>query len=170
MKTICGVRTWVSTAICLLSAGPSSVQPSGRGKGNRFLIGHSVANPSQPTRREIPSPNPLTTSGRGERSYRCPPNSGREPPRGQDGDGYLERLDAIREGFGYNPNVPGSKEAAEEQYMRYNRRVAEQLRVAGLYPGGDVNAYLRTDGDPTDQRTDREGGEDGRTSGPRNGR
>jgi hypothetical protein len=84
-------------------------------------------------------------------------------------DGYLERLDAIRGWLGYNPNVPGSKEAAEEQYMRHNRRVAEQLRSAGLYPGGDVNAYLRTDGDPTDQRTDREGGDDGRTSGPRSG-
>lgn len=85
-------------------------------------------------------------------------------------DGCLETLDAIRGGFGYNPNVPRSKEAAEEQYLRYNRRVAEQLRAAGLYPGGDVNAYLRTGGDPTDQGTDREGGDDGRTSGPRNGR
>lgn len=85
-------------------------------------------------------------------------------------DGYLEPLDAIRGGFGYNPNVPGSKEAAEEQYLRYNRRVAAQLRAAGLYPGGDVNAYLRTGGDPTDKGTDGEGGDDGRTSGPRNGR
>jgi hypothetical protein len=75
-----------------------------------------------------------------------------------------------RSGFGYNPNMPGSKEAAEERYLRHKRRVTEQLRAAGLYPGGDVNAYLRTGGEPTDQGTDREGGDDGRTSGPTNGR
>ena len=77
---------------------------------------------------------------------------------------------ARRGGFGYNPNMPGSKEAAEERYLRHKRRVTEQLRAAGLYPGGDVNAYLRTGGEPTDQGTDREGGDDGRTSGPTNGR
>jgi hypothetical protein len=70
-------------------------------------------------------------------------------------DGHLEELDAIREMYGYDPKVPGSEGAAEKEYLRHNRMVAEQLREAGLYPDGDINAYLRTggnevDGDPGD--------------------
>jgi hypothetical protein len=32
----------------------------------------------------------------------------------------------------------------EEQYRAHNRRVAQELRELGLYPEGDINAYLRT--------------------------
>jgi hypothetical protein len=66
-------------------------------------------------------------------------------------DGYLEHLDAIHELVGYDhPKVPGSEEAAKEEYIRHNQMVAEQLRAAGLYPNSDINAYLRTGGDQTD--------------------
>ena len=44
-------------------------------------------------------------------------------------------LDAIHEFYAYNPEVPGSKESAEEKYLRHNRLVADQLRATGLYPG-----------------------------------
>jgi hypothetical protein len=66
-------------------------------------------------------------------------------------DGHLEELDAIREFYGYDANVPGSEDAAKKEYLRHNRMVAEQLRVAGLYPDGDINAYLRAGGDHVDR-------------------
>lgn len=47
------------------------------------------------------------------------------------------------------PDDAGSKEANEEEYLRHNRQVAEELRAAGLYPDGDINAYLRTGADRT---------------------
>jgi hypothetical protein len=62
-------------------------------------------------------------------------------------DGRVEELDAIRELFAYRADEPGSREAAEAEYLRHNRKVAEELRAAGLYPEGDINAYLRTTGD-----------------------
>jgi hypothetical protein len=65
-------------------------------------------------------------------------------------DGHLEHLDAIEELYAYDPNVPGAKEAAHEAYLMHNRRVAEQLRASGLYPEGDINAYLRTAQDEGD--------------------
>jgi hypothetical protein len=65
-------------------------------------------------------------------------------------DGSLEHLDAIYEAYGYDAKVPGAKEAAREKYLRHNKMIAEQLRAAGLYPDGDINAYLRTGADETD--------------------
>jgi hypothetical protein len=59
-------------------------------------------------------------------------------------DGHLEHLDAIHEAFVFDPQVPGSEQAAKEKYLAHNQAVAEQLRARGLYPEGDVNAYLRT--------------------------
>jgi hypothetical protein len=61
-------------------------------------------------------------------------------------DGHLEELDAIHEFYAYDPEVAGSKESAEEEHLRHNRTVAQQLRERGLYPDGDVNAFLRTGG------------------------
>jgi len=66
----------------------------------------------------------------------------------------VEQLEAIREGFAYDPRVPGSKEAAEDEYLRHYRAAAETLRSRGLYPEDDINAYLRTGGPPTDPRGD----------------
>jgi hypothetical protein len=65
-------------------------------------------------------------------------------------DGHIQGLDAIHEFYAYDPEVPGSREAAEEKYLRHNRLVADQLRASGLYPEGDVNAFLRTGGDQPD--------------------
>jgi hypothetical protein len=54
-------------------------------------------------------------------------------------DGHLDTLEAIREFFGYDPDVPRSKEAAEQDYLQHNRLVADRLRAAGLFPEGDIN-------------------------------
>jgi hypothetical protein len=63
-------------------------------------------------------------------------------------DGHEDELDAIWESYAYDAKVPGSQDAAREKYLRHNRMVAEQLVEAGLYPDGDINAYLRTGGSP----------------------
>jgi hypothetical protein len=60
-------------------------------------------------------------------------------------DGHLEHLDAIYEAYAYDAKVPGSEEAAREKYLQHNQAVARELRARGLYPEGDINAYLRTD-------------------------
>ena len=59
-------------------------------------------------------------------------------------DGHTEELDAIYEAYAFDAKVPGSKEAAREKYLRHNQAVAEQLTARGLYPEGDINAFLRT--------------------------
>ena len=64
--------------------------------------------------------------------------------------GHLEELDAIHTIFGFDPKVPGAEEAAREAYVRHNGKVADELRAAGLYPEGDINAYLRTGGETDD--------------------
>jgi len=78
-------------------------------------------------------------------------------------DGHAEGLDAIWSFYGHDPSVPGSQEAAEEEYLRHNREVARELREAGLYPHGDINAFLRTGGDRNDDEAD------GTMSGPDGG-
>ena len=65
-------------------------------------------------------------------------------------DGHVEQLDAIYPFYGFDPKVPGSEEAAKEKYLTHNRKVAEELRASGLYPDGDINAYLRTGQDQAD--------------------
>jgi hypothetical protein len=57
-------------------------------------------------------------------------------------DGQVERLEVIREGYAYNPKVQGSKEASESEHLEHNRRIAEELRAAGLFPEGDINPSL----------------------------
>ncbi len=74
-------------------------------------------------------------------------------------DGHEQHLDAIEELYAYDPKVPGAQETAHEAYLKHNRRVAEQLRASGLYPDGDINAYLRTgqdEDDPTNEDGRRE--------------
>jgi hypothetical protein len=79
-------------------------------------------------------------------------------------DGDFERLRTIHGGYGYKPEVPGSEEAARDAYLRHNREVVKELLGRGLYPHGDINAFLATDGaefedpseDPTPQRDGRD--------------
>ena len=68
-------------------------------------------------------------------------------------DGHVESLDAIYEAYVFDPKVPGSEEAARTRYLRHNREVADRLRERGLYPDGDINAFLRTGGLDEPDRT-----------------
>jgi hypothetical protein len=58
--------------------------------------------------------------------------------------------------YAYDANVRGAQEAAHQEYLKHNRRVAEELRASGLYPEGDIHAYLRT-GQHEDGPTSEEG-------------
>lgn len=58
--------------------------------------------------------------------------------------GHVEDKDAIWEIYGWDPKVPGSDQEAKRRYFEHNRRVSEELRELGLYPEGNINAYLRT--------------------------
>lgn len=60
--------------------------------------------------------------------------------------GEMTHLDAITGMFMYDPKVGGDKERASRRNIEHNRRVAEELERKGLYPAGDVNAFLRTGG------------------------
>ena len=56
----------------------------------------------------------------------------------------LEHLDAIQGMYLYDPKVPGAAEAAAAKNLERNQRVADELRGLGIYPDGNINAYLRT--------------------------
>jgi hypothetical protein len=61
-------------------------------------------------------------------------------------DGHAEPLEAIWEMYAWDPKVTGSEEAAHDRYLRHNREVAAELAERGLYPEGDINAFLRSGG------------------------
>jgi len=65
--------------------------------------------------------------------------------------GRIVEQDAIWEMFGWDPKVPGDEAREREKYRDHNQRVAEELKRLGLYPFGDINAYLRTEGAPEDE-------------------
>ena len=66
--------------------------------------------------------------------------------------GRIAELDAIWEMFAWDPKVPSDEARARKAYRDHNARVAEELKQLGLYPVGDINAYLRTEGPPDQQR------------------
>jgi len=47
-------------------------------------------------------------------------------------DGRIEFLDAPRDGFSYDPDVPGDRERAERECFDHNRRAYDLLRAKGL--------------------------------------
>ena len=59
-------------------------------------------------------------------------------------NGETEELDAIWPQYSYRAEIPGDRERAHTEYLEHNRRVAAELAELGLYPAGDINAYLRT--------------------------
>jgi len=64
--------------------------------------------------------------------------------------GESQGLDAIQDMYGWKPEVPGDQEREKKRYREHNVRVAEELEALGLYPTGDINAYLRTHDVPPD--------------------
>jgi hypothetical protein len=68
--------------------------------------------------------------------------------------GQIVEQDAIWEMFGWDPKVPGDEARARKKYQDHNQRVAEELKGLGLYPLGNINACLRTEGPPDDEGRD----------------
>jgi hypothetical protein len=69
-------------------------------------------------------------------------------------DGHVDDLDAIWESYAYDAKTPGSEQAARAKYVEHNQAVASQLGERGLFPEGDINAFLRIgalDKDSADQ-------------------
>jgi len=62
--------------------------------------------------------------------------------------GLTAEMDAIWEMFMWDPKKPGDEARARREYADHNARIAEELKQLGLYPDGDINAYLRTEGPP----------------------
>lgn len=53
-------------------------------------------------------------------------------------DGQLENQDSIREMLIFYPKVPGSQDAAVEEFQTHNRAIEHHLRERGLYPHGQA--------------------------------
>ena len=60
--------------------------------------------------------------------------------------GETEDLDAIRSMFFFDPNVAGDQERSSRKNIEHNRKITAELEAKGLYPSGDINAFLRSGG------------------------
>jgi hypothetical protein len=65
--------------------------------------------------------------------------------------GRTEERDAIWEMFMWDPKKPGDQARERKEYADHNARIADELKLLGLYPEGDINAYLRTEGPPENE-------------------
>ena len=59
--------------------------------------------------------------------------------------------------FGWDPKKPDDEAGARQEYANHGR-ASEELKQLGLYPVGDINAYLRTEGPPDDEGSARDEG------------
>jgi len=57
-------------------------------------------------------------------------------------DGQLDHQDSIREMLVFDPKVPGSQEAAADEFETHNRAVEQRLRDRGLYPHGQTHGVV----------------------------
>jgi hypothetical protein len=60
------------------------------------------------------------------------------------GSGEMEDLEALETTYSYDAKIPGDRERAARESRERNTRIAEELRALGLYPDGNINAYLAT--------------------------
>lgn len=60
--------------------------------------------------------------------------------------GDVEDLDAITSMVFFDPNVAGDQERASRKNIEHNRKITAELEAKGLYPSGDINAFLRSGG------------------------
>lgn len=58
--------------------------------------------------------------------------------------GRMDSLETIDSTYFWHPERGRTKQEAEREYREHNLLVAQELRRIGLYPEGDINAYLRT--------------------------
>lgn len=61
-----------------------------------------------------------------------------------DGSGELQYLEALSTLYAYDPEVPGDRERVQRENRLRNARIAGELEARGLYPEGNINAYLAT--------------------------
>jgi hypothetical protein len=60
------------------------------------------------------------------------------------GSGETKDLEALDSMYGYDPKIPGDLERAARESRERNTRIAEELETLGLYPEGNINAFLAT--------------------------
>jgi ribonuclease HII len=60
------------------------------------------------------------------------------------GSGETKDLEALETMYGYDPKIPGDDARAAHENRRRNTRVTKELEAHGLYPDGNINAYLAT--------------------------
>ena len=60
------------------------------------------------------------------------------------GSGEMRSLEALRTMYGFRPEIPGDQERSARENREWNVRIAEELEALGLYPHGNINAYLAT--------------------------
>ena len=75
--------------------------------------------------------------------------------------GEMKALEALETMYAYDAKIPGDRERAADESRRRNNRIAKELEDLGLYPEGNINAYLATHDVPLPEAR-AAGSEDGR--------
>jgi ribonuclease HII len=65
------------------------------------------------------------------------------------GSGETRDLEALETMYAYHPKIPGAAERAARENRKRNTRITKGLEAHGLYPVGNINAYLATHDVPT---------------------
>jgi hypothetical protein len=60
------------------------------------------------------------------------------------GSGETKELEALETMYAYDAKVPGDRERAARESRERNTRIAGELDALGLYPDGNINAFLAT--------------------------
>lgn len=63
--------------------------------------------------------------------------------------GETRGLEALQTMYSYDPKIPGAQERAARENRKRNTRITKELEAHGLYPVGNINAYLATHDVPT---------------------
>jgi ribonuclease HII len=58
--------------------------------------------------------------------------------------GEAKDLEPLVTMYAYDPKIPGDRERAARENRRRNTRITKELEAHGLYPEGNINAYLAT--------------------------
>lgn len=56
----------------------------------------------------------------------------------------MRSLETLRTMYAFRPGIPGDREQAARENRERNVRIANELEELGLYPVGNVNAFLAT--------------------------
>jgi hypothetical protein len=58
--------------------------------------------------------------------------------------GETKELEALETMYAYDAKIPGDRERAARENRSRNLRITKELEDRGLYPEGNINAYLAT--------------------------